>query len=62
MQKDVNIFSSSHCLTSKHSYEQKQVRTQTRCQNTNDSAEANEMQLQSAILSLDRIGGTTEKQ
>lgn len=61
MQKDVNILSPSYCLTSKHSCEQKQVRTGTRCQNTNDSAEVNEMQLQSTILSLDWIGGTTAK-
>lgn len=59
--KKMLTFSSS-CLTSKHSYEQKQLRTQTRCQNTDDSAEVNEMQLQSAILSLDWIWGTSEKQ
>lgn len=62
MQKDVNILSSSYCLTSKHSCEQKQVRTGTRCQNTNGSAEVNEMQLQSANLNLSWIGETTEKQ
>lgn len=62
MQKDVNILSSSYCFISKHSCEQKQVRTWTRCQNTNDSAEVNEMQLQRAVLSLDWIGGAIEKQ